>query len=124
MVSTNDLSATTNIGKIVKLDAANAPDHIVLATAAADVPLGVLVDAPGVGQTGTVRLRQADGTSFVQLGGTVAVGNALTANASGLAVAATQALAGAQPTSQIFGYALQAGVSGSIIEIQPSGIIY
>lgn len=121
--STNDLSAAP-IGSIVKIDSANAPTNIVLAAAATDIPVGVLIDQPLAGQTGTVRLRNCTGTSFVKLGGTVAVGAAITSNASGLGVAATQAIAGAQPTSQILGFALQAGVSGDVIEIQPAALVY
>lgn len=122
-VSTNDLSSAS-VGTIVKIDSSNAPTNIVAAAAAADVPVGVLIDQPTAGQTGTVRLRNAEGTSFVKLGGTVAVGNPITSNASGLGIAATQTAGGSQPTVQVLGFAMQAGVSGDIIEILPASLVY
>lgn len=98
-------------GSIVKLSAGK----VVPAAAATDVLLGVvlnaaLANAPVV----DVRLRTASGTSKVKLGGTVAVNDAVTSNASGVAI--TTVTAG----NQILGYALEAGVSGDYIEIMPS----
>lgn len=113
-ISTNDLSAAASYGKVVKIDSSNAPDHIVLAGANGTGAIGVLVDTPGVGQTGTVRLRTASGTSFIRLSGTVAVADAVTSASGGTGIATTTA------GDQILGYALQAGVTGDIIEIMPS----
>jgi hypothetical protein len=111
-ISTNDLS-TTAIGSIVKIDSSNAPSNIVLAAAGTDKSIGVLVDQPLAGQTGTVRLRSAAGTLFVKLGGTVAVGDAITSNASGAGIVTVTA------GDEVLGRALQAGVSGDVIEILP-----
>jgi hypothetical protein len=113
-ISTNDLSAAGSYGKVVKIDSSNAPTNIVLAGANGTAAIGVLIDTPAAGQTGTVRLRTSAGTSFIRLGGTVAVGDAITSNASALGI--TTVTAG----DQIIGYALSAGVSGDIIEILSS----
>lgn len=111
-ISTGDLSAAP-IGSIVKIDSANAPSNIVLAAAGTDKSIGVLVDQPLAGQTGTVRLRSAEGTIFVKLGGTVAVGDAVTSNGSGVGIATTTG------GDEVLGRALEAGVSGDVIELMP-----
>lgn len=113
-ISTNDLSAASNQNKIVKIDSSNAPTNIVLAAAGTDKSIGVLLDTPAAGQTGTVRLRNASGTLSVKLGGTVAVGDLVTSNGSGVAITTTTG------GDQVLGIALQAGVSGDVIEILPS----
>lgn len=115
-ISTNDLSAATNLNKLVKFDAAN-PGQIVLAAAATDQVIGTLLDTPGAGQTGTVRLLSSAGTIPVQYGGTVAAGDILVANTSGQAVTATQTVAGSQPTQIIVGRAIEAGAAGENHEV-------
>lgn len=112
-ISTGDLSANTNIGKLVKLDASG---QIVLAAAATDKVIGVLLDNPGTGQTGTVRLLSAAGTLPIQFGGNVAAGDILVSNASGQAITGTKAAAGAQPVSIVVGVALEAGATGELHE--------
>lgn len=120
-ISTNDLSATTNIGKLVKLD---ANGQIVLAAAATDKVIGVLLDNPAANQSGTVRLLSAAGTLPIQFGGTVAAGDVLVSNASGQAITGTKAIAGAQPTSVVVGVALEAGASGEVHECEtPAGVV-
>ncbi len=104
-----DLS--TNQYNIVKL---NSSGNVILATAATDKIIGVLNDKPRANGTGDVRLRSAAGTLNVKLGGTVALGDAVTTNASSVGITTTTA------GDQILGYALEAGVSGQIIELLPS----
>lgn len=111
--STNDLSSQA-VGSIVKVDSSNAPNQVVLAGAATDKIIGVTLDQASAGQTLTVRLRTAAGTLSVKLGGTVAAGDAVTSNADGVGIATTTA------GDQILGYALEAGVSGDVIEVLPS----
>ena len=111
--STNDLSSTA-VGTIVKIDSSNAPGSVVPAAAATDKLVGTTLDQAAAGQTITVRLRSAAGTLSVKLGGTVSVGDAVTSNASGAGVATTTA------GDQILGYALEAGVSGDVIELLPA----
>lgn len=111
--STNDLSAQA-VGSIVKIDSSNSPSNVVLAAAATDALVGTTLDQAAAGQTITVRLRSAAGTLSVKLGGTVAVGDAITANGSGLGI--TTVTAG----NQILGYALEAGASGDVIEVLPA----
>jgi hypothetical protein len=52
----------------------------------------------------------------VQLGGTVSINSPITVNSIGQGVAATGG-----NTSQIIGYAMEAGTSGAIIQIRPAG---
>lgn len=112
-ISTNDLSAQA-VGSIVKIDSSNAPDHVVLAGANGTGAIGVTLDQAAAGQTISVRLRSASGTLSVKLGGTVAVGDAITSNGSGLGI--TTVTAG----DQVVGYATQAGASGDVIEVIPA----
>lgn len=111
-ISTNDLSAQA-VGSIVKVDSSNAPNQVVLAGANGTGAIGVTMDQAAAGQTITVRLRTAAGTLFVKLGGTVAVNDAVTSNGSGLGITTTTA------GDEILGRALEAGVSGDVIEILP-----
>jgi hypothetical protein len=114
-------SLTTTQGIAVKLDASN-PGQFVPSAAATDLTIGTLLDQPQAGQTGTIRLLDAPGKSYIQLGGTVAINSPLVANSKGQAVAATQAVAGAQPTQNLLGWATEAGTAGAIIEFYPAGI--
>lgn len=101
-------------GVAVKLSSGN----VVVATAGTDLTIGVTVGATAAGGTANVRLRSAQGTIRVQAGGTVAVGDAVTATAAGKALTTTTA------GNQILGYALEAGASGDFIEILPSTAKY
>lgn len=92
--------------KVVKFD---ANDELVLA-GAGDAGF-VLQDKPTAGQHGTIALA---GVSKVELGGTVAAGDYLSSNASGLAVKATDGTAAVDGT-KIIGQALAKGVSGDLI---------
>lgn len=99
-------------GSIVKLG--TLPATIVVATAATDVILGVVNANAKTNFDIDVRLRSASGTLSVKLGGTVALGAAVTTNGSGLGIATTTA------GNQILGYAIEAGVAGAVIELLPS----
>lgn len=108
-------STALAMGTIVKLNAGGA----VLATAAAtDVSIGVTVEAATAGRTVNVKMRNGGGTSPVVLGGTVAVGDALTSNASGAAI--TTVTTG----NQVVGYAIEAGTVGQVIEFWPATLKY
>jgi hypothetical protein len=131
LVSTQDLSAggtyataqslTTTQGICVKLDASNQGAFIPV-TAITDDVIGQITDQPQAGQTGTIRLQNASGKNYVQLGGTVAIGSKLGLTTNGRAVALTQASAGAQPVNTLLGVAVEAGTVGAIIEFYPAGI--
>jgi len=131
LLSTQDLSVggafatantlTTTQGLIVKLDAAN-PGSFIPAAAITDQLIGIIMDQPFAGQVGTIRLLNASGKSYVQLGATVAINSVLTTNSKGQAVVATQAAAGVQPTGHVIGVATEAGTAGAIIEFYPCGI--
>lgn len=131
LISTQDMSAggtfcvaqslTTTQGICVKLDTSN-PGQFVPSSAATDLTIGILLDQPQIGQVGTIRLLNAGGKSYVQLGGTVAINGPLVVNSKGQAIAATQAGAGVQPTQGLLGWATEAGTVGAIIEFYPAGI--
>jgi len=112
-VSTGDLSAAGNQFLAVKLD---SNGQIVLASAATDKIIGTLLDTPGTGRVGTVRLRSCSGTLniLVGSGGSIARGDAVTADSAGAGVTTTTA------GNQIIGYALEAGAAGTVIELMPS----
>lgn len=96
---------------IVKTDASG---FIVKAAAATDALLGTLMTiGKASGDTVSVGVRNASGTLKVRLGGTVAKDAYITSNASGLGIATTTA------GNEILGRAMEAGVSGQVIEYLP-----
>jgi hypothetical protein len=109
---TVDLSAKQYY--IVKGTAANTVD---LATTSSDFILGTINNVDRAGQEVEVFMRNGTSSHKVVLGGTVAYGDALTANSSSKAVATTTA------GDQFLGRAMQAGVSGDIIEYAPTGFV-
>lgn len=92
---------------LVKLD---ANGNVVLATSATDNILGVLDNSPKAGQTADVVLVNGAGSFKVKLGGTVAAGAFLTANADGEAIGTTTA------GNRVIGRAVRAGVENEIAE--------
>ena len=92
--------------------------QVVVATAATDKIIGVTVGAIAAAETGTVRLRSAQGTIKVKAGGTIAVGDKLTSNGSGQSIATTTA------ANEVIGMALEAGASGDFIEMMPANTLY
>lgn len=92
---------------LVKTD---ANQKVVLASAATDAILGILQNAPILGQTADVRLLNGNGTFKVILGGNVAKDAYLTSDAAGKAIATTST------GNRVFGRALSAGSTGDIIE--------
>lgn len=114
--------ATAALGRgiLVKLSAG----EVVVATAATDAIIGVTENSCEAGEVVSVRLLSSGGTAQMKAGGTVSAGAVLTADADGEAVAATQALAGAQPTTVAVGRALEAGVDNDIIEVLLANFVY
>lgn len=88
-----------------------ADGDFVLASAATDSIAGVLQNKPGSGEAALVRF---GGTSKVIAGGTVAVGDWLTTDANGKAVATTV------DGDLTIGRAMTAGVANDIVEVQVS----
>lgn len=113
-------TAALTKGTVVKL----ASGEVVVSTAATDKSIGVVVADVVAGEMADVRLFSAQGTSKVRAGGNVSVGAYLVADADGEAIAATQAAAAAQPTSFVFGQALEAGADNDLIEISNVSFIY
>lgn len=105
LVSAADLSA--NAGYIAKLDTSG---NVVLAAAATDNIVGVIED--GAGASGTAVSYQFLGTAKVKAGGTISIGAWVTADSAGKGVATTT------DKDVVIGRALEAAVSGDIIEVQ------
>lgn len=102
-------------GHAVKFSSGN----IVVATAATDKIIGVIDVDNDAGQDAHVRLRSASGTAVGLAGGTIAVGDKVTATTDGTLIATTTAL------NEIVGVALEAVASGALFEFMPStGLIY
>jgi Uncharacterized conserved protein (DUF2190) len=102
-----DLS-TTGQNLFVKLQS----DGTIIAVAAAtDRPIGVLTNNPKSGQEGSVVLV---GGVKLTAGGTVAVGDPITTDATGKAVKIT---VGTDTTKYILGTAITGGASGEIITV-------
>lgn len=101
-------------GVIVKISSG----QVVIAAAATDKFIGVTVGKAAIGETCTVRLRSASGTMKVKSGGTVAVGDRVTSNGSGVAITTTTA------ANEVLGIALEAASSGDFFEVMPSCSLY
>jgi hypothetical protein len=106
-----DLSQAVYHAVVQNADSNNSTGRsVVLASSATDAIFGVLNNGPVAGETASVCGRNAQGTFKVKLGGTVAFGDNLTADANGAAVATTTS------GNQVLGVAQEAGVSGQVIE--------
>jgi hypothetical protein len=79
---------------------------VVLATAASDNILGVLLEGAKQGDRVSVGMLNGDGTYYVKAGAAITAGALLTSNASAKAVTASAASAGAVPTTTVIGTAL------------------
>jgi len=101
-------------GSAVKLSSGK----IVVAAAATDVILGVIDSKAYANGQIDVHLRSTNGTLCILAGGTIAAGDAVTSNASGVGIATTTA------GNQIIGYAVEAGTSGKFVELMPSTAKY
>lgn len=86
-----------------------------LASSATDFIVGTINSIERKGQEVEVFSRNGSSTHKVILGGTVAIGDHLTSNASGQAIVTTTV------GNQVLGRAAMAGVSGDIIEYLPFG---
>lgn len=105
--STNDLSAAANLFCLVKADVSN-DESIVLAAAATDPIIGVLVNKPKAGKAANV---QWLGSCKVIAGGTITRGDKVTSDSSGHAITTTSS------GNTVVGYALASAVAGDIVEI-------
>lgn len=93
-------------GTAVKISSGN----VVVATAATDKIIGTLSVAHDAGMQANVRLRSAPGTSIGRAGGTIAVGDYVTATTGGELIATTTA------GNEIVGLAIEAAASGAEFE--------
>ncbi len=105
LTSAADLSAKA--GYIAKIDTSGNLD---LAAAATNKIVGVIESNDG--GSGATAVYQFLGTVKVKLGGTVAIGDWVTADSAGKGVATTT------DKDVAIGRALEAGVSGDMIEVQ------
>lgn len=86
---------------------------LVVATAATDKILGTLETKAVATQPAAVRLRSAAGTSSAKAGGTIAVGDRITATTDGTLIATTTT------GNEVVGLALEAATSGQFFEYMP-----
>lgn len=114
--------ATAALGEGIAVKLASG--EVVVATATGDDVIGITENSCEAGEVVSVRLVSAQGTTKVRAGGTVSIGNYLTADADGEAVAATQTTAGQQPAVTVFGQALEAGVDNDMIEMLNMYFLY
>lgn len=85
---------------------------VVLATAATDKVVGVLVNQPAAGDIATVSLLSGQGTEKIVLGsGGASIGDYLTPTTGGVAIVTTT------DKNKVCGQALQAGNAGDTVEI-------
>lgn len=103
-------TAALGEGIIVKLSSGN----VVVATAATDKIIGVTTNSCEAGETVDVRLRSAQGTIKVKAGGNISVGDWLTTDGDGEAIATTT------DGNELIGMALEAGVDNDLIEVMPA----
>lgn len=94
-----------------KLVTQTGDQEVTLNTSAGGRIFGILYNAPESGETAEVLRVNSGVTAKVKLGGTVSRGGAIMSNASSVGVAATS-------TNNAIGYALEAGVSGDIIQVE------
>lgn len=97
------------VGVAVKFSTGN----IVAATAGTDAIVGVIDVANDAGQDAQVRLRSACGTAVGRAGGTIAVGDLVTATTAGELIATTT------DGDAIVGMALEAAVNDGFFEFMP-----
>lgn len=117
--------ATDFTGKQFYLVTLSAGVLAIATSATQGLILGALLDEGTPGQNVMVRLLSCQGTYNAVAGAAISQGALLTLNASGQVVAATQSTAGAQPTQQVVGRALEAAAgAGQIIEIMPVNFSY
>jgi len=87
---------------------------IVIATAATDKIIGVTMGSYAAGETASVKLRSSNGTGKAKAGGTIAVGDFITATTDGSLIATVTA------GNQIVGMAVEAAASGDEFEYIPA----
>ena len=93
------------------LAADTVENQVVLANAQTVPIIGTLENAPVSGDVADVLLSSANGTRKVYCGGTIAIGDYITADSSGKAITTTSA------GDMVIGRALQVGAASKIIEI-------
>jgi hypothetical protein len=112
-ISTNDLS-TTGQFCLCKMDGSNA-GQIVLASAATDKVIGVVMNNPKAKDTADVYLFNASGTAkaYVGSGGGITVGDLLTSDSNG------QLLTTTTSGNTVIGQAMWTANAGDLVEYLP-----
>lgn len=99
---------------IVKLSSGK----VVKSSAATDKHIGVLYNCPDASGTADVLSINAQGTAKVTAGGSISVGNYITSDSNGKAVATTNS------GDLVIGIAVEAAASGQVFAYQPIFIKY
>lgn len=108
-------SAASLSGKQNYIVYVSAKGVVTIASAATHKVMGTIVNKPqaGAGQNIEVQMPHGGGTGKVIAGGTIAIGDKLTADSAGKAVATTT------QNNYVFGVALQEGDADDVIEYMP-----
>lgn len=108
-------SAASLVDKRYYVVYVSAKGVVTIGSAATQKPLGTIVNKPqaGVGANIEVQLPTGGSTGKVIAGGTIAIGDKLTTDSAGKAVATTSA------GNYVFGVALEPADSGDIFEYMP-----
>lgn len=91
----------------------SAEGEVTLATAATQLLMGALTNKPKLGETAVVSMKHGGGTAKVIAGGVLALGDFLTADGNGKAIATTT------PGDEIIGRSLQIAAANDIVEYEP-----
>lgn len=108
-------SAASLVDKQFYIVYVNAKGIVTIGSAATQKPLGVIVNKPqaGIGRNIEVMLPMGGGTGKVIAGGSISIGDKLTTDSAGKAVATTTA------GNFVFGIAIEPADSGDIFEFMP-----
>lgn len=103
-------TSALGLGVAVKLSSG----EVVAATAGTDKIIGVTENSCEAGEVVSVRLRNASGTAKVKSGGSVSIGDRVTATTAGKLIATTTA------NDEVVGLALEAAASNDVFEVMLS----
>ncbi|HVB24109.1 MAG TPA: hypothetical protein VNG51_19380 [Ktedonobacteraceae bacterium] len=109
----------------VKFGSGSTAGQVIPCAAATDEVLGIIMNCPIVGDSADILAINNTGSGKVASGAAITIGQYLTMDSTGRAVAATQTSAGSQPTVRVFGRALTAAsAAGQLVEFESFYFLY
>jgi len=91
---------------------------VVIATGATDKIIGVTMGAYAAGEVCSIKLRSSAGTGKAKAGGTIAIGDRVTATTDGTLITTTTA------ANEVVGMALEAASINDEFEFMPANTLY